>query len=239
MKKNLILLMATLLLPTLLRAQGSMENILHEAQKITWKTPKDSLQKIINYMNNHPINDYHYLYWNAYAHYMEYFNYKLTIPSEEKKAKNCLEQASKILSKIAKPNSETLALQSLIEGLKLNFTNVFLLPIKAGKVGKLAERAIDLNPKNPRAYYALAIYDFYTPKMYGGRKVVESNLVKAISLSSTIHENSKEPNWGISESYLFLIRFFKEENQKNKAQQYLQEAKNKFPENTTFLQFKL
>ncbi|CAM4285190.1 hypothetical protein EWU23_11200 [Cytophagaceae bacterium 50C-KIRBA] len=236
MKKRLIVLLTTLLFPALSWAQ---ENMFHEVQKISWKTHKDSLQKIITYMNNHPSNDYYYLYWTAYAHYMNYFNYKLSIPAEEKKAHQCLEQASKILSQITKPNSETMALQSLIDGLKLNFTNIFLLPIKAGKVGKLAERAIDLNPKNPRAYYALAIYDFYTPKMYGGRKQVESNLIKAISLSTIVAENSKEPQWCIIESYLFLIRYFKEENQKNKAQHYLQEAKTKFPENTTFLQYKL
>ncbi|CAM3842169.1 tetratricopeptide repeat protein [Aquirufa aurantiipilula] len=239
MKKRIILLIATLLLPVLCLAQGNMENIVHEVQKISWKTHKDSLQKIITYMNNHPSNEYYYLYWNAYAHYMDYFNYKLSNSTEEKKAQQSLEQASSMIGKITKPNSETLALQSLIDGLKLNFTNVFLLPIKAGKVGRLAERAIDLNPKNPRAYYALAIYDFYTPKMYGGRKLVESNLIKAISLASTVVENSKDPQWGIPESYLFLIRFFKEENQKAKAQHYLQEAKSKFPENNLFHQYKL
>ena len=239
MKKRLIFLFATFLLPNICWSQGNPDIMFQDVQKITWKTHKDSLQKIIKYMNNHPSNDYYYLYWNAYAHYMDYFNYKLTITAEEKKAQQCLDQASKSLSKISKSNSETLALQSLIDGLKLNFTNIFLLPIKAGKVGKLAERAIELDPKNPRAYYALAIYDFYTPKMYGGRKQVESNLVKAISIPTIIPENTKDPQWGITESYLFLIRFLKEENQKPKAQQYLQEAKSKFPDNPTFLQYKL
>lgn len=239
MKTRFIFLLLTFLLPSICWSQGNLESFIQDIQKITWKTPKDSLQKIISSMNNHPSNDYYYWYWNAYAHYMDYFNYKLSIPAEEKKAQLCLEEASKYLSKIPKSNSETLALQSLIDGLKLNFTNVFLLPIKAGKVGKLAERAIELNPKNPRAYYALAIYDFYTPKMYGGRKIVELNLSKAISLPLSSPENAKEPQWGITESYLFLIRYLKEENQKAKALHYLQEAKTKFPNNTLFLQYKL
>ncbi|RXK49828.1 tetratricopeptide repeat protein [Aquirufa rosea] len=239
MKKTVLILSLFLLFPWFSKSQGNMETMLQEIQKITWKTPKDSLQKIISFMNSHPINDYQYYYWNAYAHYMDYFNYKLSNPSEEKKAEQCLEHATKLLGKINQTNSEVVALQSLIDGLKLNFTNVFLLPIKAGKVGKLAERAIELNPQNPRAYYALAIYDYYTPKIYGGRKRVEANLTKAIHLFQNPLIHTKEPQWGFSESYLYLIRFLKEENQKSKAQQYLQEAKTKFPENTSFQHFKL
>jgi tetratricopeptide (TPR) repeat protein len=103
------------------------------------------------------------------------------------------------------------------------------LPFKASVVGKNAKKAIELNPKNIRAYLALGIYDYYTPKMYGGMKITEENLKKAVALTEKIDPNPFAPDWGKADAYLYLVKFYNYEKKFDDAKKYLDEGLKLFP----------
>lgn len=56
--------------------------------------------------------------------------------------------------------------------------------VLATKSKNNAKLAIQKEPKNIRGWFVLAIIDYYTPKVYGGKEKCESYLLKALSLPS-------------------------------------------------------
>ena len=213
-------------------AQDKITHLLDNIQqKLTWDTSKESLLVYINTMDKMLIekpNPYT-SYWNAYAKYLLYFEYNLKNEDENKKAEQTLEEALKLIEKIQNKTSEHYALLSLLGGLQLNFTNSLMLPFKASLVGKNAKKAIELNPKNIRAYLALGIYDYYTPKMYGGMKITEENLKKAVALTEKIDPNPLAPDWGKSDAFLYLVKFYNYEKKFDDAKKYLDEGLKLYP----------
>ncbi len=89
--------------------------------------------------------------------------------------------------------------------------------------------AVEKNAKNLRAYYALASNDFYRPEQYGGGKVCEKYLLKAIELPEQEVKNVYLPSWGKKESYAMLIRWYIRKKEWSKATKYYEEATNLYP----------
>lgn len=204
-------------------------NILENVQKkLNWQTPKDSLNQFINSMEelkkSHP-NPY-VNYWEAFAIYTLHIQIKDT---DKKKAEELVDQGIKLLEEIKNKNSEHYALLALFQGLELNYASSVTVPFKAATNESTARKAIKLDANNLRAYFALALKDYYTPKMFGGGKIVEENLTKAISLNDKSDENPYAPDWGKPDAYRYLIRFYKKNEQLDKAKKLMEEALSKYP----------
>lgn len=232
MYKNIFLFFVCCLSTFRVVAQNKNTHVLENIQqKLTWNTSKESLLVYINTMDKmtsekpNPYTNY----WNAYAKYLLYFEFNLKNEEENRKAEQTLEDAVKLIEKIPNKSSEHYALLSLLGGLQLNFTSTLMLPFRASNVGKNAEKAIELNPTNMRAYLALGIYDYYTPKMYGGMKVTEKNLKKALSLPDKADPNPFAPDWGRADAYLYLVKYYKYEKKITEAKKYLEDGLKLYP----------
>ena len=220
-----------LILSCLAHAQNENKTneLLGVQKKLNWQTPKDTLTKFINNMEElrkiHP-NPY-INYWEAFAIYTLHVQIK---EIDKKKAEEIVDQGIKLLEEIKNKNSEHYALLALFQGLELNYASSVTIPFKAATNESTARKAIKLDPNNLRAYFALAIKDYYTPKMFGGGKIVEENLLKAISLSDKSDENPYAPDWGKPDAYRYLARFYKKNEQLDKAKKTIDEGLAKYPE---------
>jgi len=215
---------------SLVNSVCAQNKLAHIQNKLGWQTPKDTLDKFIKDMeqlrSSHP-NPY-LNYWEAYAIYISHIRFKNT---DEKKAEAMVQQGIDLLESIKNKNSEHYALLALLQGLELAYSSSLTVPAKAAINEGNAKKAIELDPNNLRGYYALAMKDYHTPKMFGGGKIVEENLLKAISLNDKSDENPYAPDWGKIDSYWYLIWFYKKNEELDKAKKYLEEALNKYPEN--------
>ncbi len=116
-------------------------------------------------------------YWTAFA----YYRFAVTT-GDESLQETLIEKGIDQLESVKSKTSEHYALLSMLKALELAFIGKMLLPFKAPKVGALAEKAISMGPENPRAHLALGTYDYYTPKLFGGGEVVESELILSLEL---------------------------------------------------------
>ncbi len=103
-----------------------------------------------------------------------------------------------------------------------------------------------MDKENLRLYYVQGKIDFHTPKQYGGGKITEKALKKAIELSEKNTQNTQptwgkaielpekntqntQPTWGKEQAYSTLIAYYLRENQKEKAKIYYNKALKIFP----------
>lgn len=233
MKKTTLLIGMLLLLFLPGFSQRRETNILKNVQdKLNWQTPKDTLIdyiKAMEQLQSGTTNPY-LNYWEAYAQYRLYFEFNQENSGEKQQAEKAVAAGLKLIDEVKNKTADHYALLSLLGGLELNFTNVLMLPFRAAKVGKNAETAIEKDPTNPRGYVALGIYDYYTPKMYGGMKVVETNLKKALTLKEKNDPNPYSPTWGKPEAYLYLVKFYRHAKQMDSARKYLNEGLAHYPD---------
>ena len=71
--------------------------------------------------------------------------------------------------------------------------------------------------------------NFYTPKKYGGGKLVEKYLLKAISLPTQKTPNQYLPSWGKEESYEMLIKYYIQNKKWDLAKQYYEKGIKECP----------
>jgi tetratricopeptide (TPR) repeat protein len=202
------------------RNTDSLFNVLHQIEKAEIKSE-----------NNQFLNSY----WQAFCclHIaicqMEF--------KQDEKADSTIEKGLTILNNFDKKNSETYALLALLQGMSINYKSAMTLSLAAQKCKLYSEKAIDFNSKNIRGYLALAIYDFFTPEVYQGGKLVEKNLLKAIELDNSIDNNySCLPTWGKDLVYRYLIRFYLKTDKKDLAKEFIEEALKEYPEDLIFIQ---
>ena len=100
-----------------------------------------------------------------------------------------------------------------------------------------AELAVALAPANLRTNLALAITDFFTPKVFGGGKKVESLLLNALHAPRPSASDTT-PQWGKPNVYELLVKYYRKNNQPSKAQKYLNEGLREFPKNKLLLALK-
>lgn len=170
-------------------------------------------------------------YWEAYVLYRLTSFYEDGDGNQRKKAEGAVDKGIGLLEGIKAKTSEHYALLSLLQGEQLAFANVVTVAFKAPAVAASARKAIQMDPNNLRGYLALAIYDFNTPKLYGGGKLVEENLKKALSLPIKADPNPYAPDWGQASAYWHLVMFYKNEGQLSLAKQYALVGASKYPLN--------
>jgi len=92
-------------------------------------------------------------------------------------------------------------------------TKVFINPMTYGrKYGPTSQRyldkALELNPDNPRALYVQAWVKYYTPKMWGGNKdQAKALLESALQQLAAQKAGGVQPHWGREESEEMLEKY--------------------------------
>ena len=142
----------------------------------------DSIGKIVRELRNYNTkgNNRYLSYWEAYAYY------KCAILSrvlkKEEDAEKFTEKAIEILESTKGKTTEDYALLGMLKNYQINFSG-WLATIKLSNQAKtMAQKAIELDGDNLRAYLVLGINNYYTPELYGGKSKCEAYFKKAISL---------------------------------------------------------
>jgi tetratricopeptide (TPR) repeat protein len=172
--------------------------------------------------NNSIIN-----YWYSYACY--YHSILAMIQKDLKKSEKVLDEGIETLEDIDPKTSEHYALLALMKSLSIKYSPGIKAPFISASVKNNAEKAIELDSLNLRAYYVLGSNDFYTPEQYGGGKKAEGYFRKAIQLSNQSVKNPYLPSWGKNTAYELLIRLYIKREQFDEARKYFQEAIAMYP----------
>ena len=191
------------------------------------QNPK-SIDAIINEINTvKPKAESLASYWLGYAYYYKSI-YHLKFDQKEE-SEQAINEGIQILKDKKTKNAEDLALLALVQSFSIQFKSGITAGILSNTAKKNAQKAIELDPENLRAYYVAGSLDYYTPKQYGGGKKVESYLTQAIELSSQKQENPFLPAWGKEDAYVLLIKYFVDQDMKNLAIPHYREAIKLFP----------
>ena len=103
----------------------------------------------------------HWAYWQAYTlYYVSIYHMKMQANNQ---AKDALKQGIKVLENMAQKSSEDYALLSAMQSFSIAF-NQSEAAILSNKALKSVEKALDLDPKNLRAYFVAGRNDFYKPR---------------------------------------------------------------------------
>jgi tetratricopeptide (TPR) repeat protein len=168
------------------------------------------------------------IYWYSYTCY--YHSILLMTDKDKKGPEKILDKGISQLKNVSNPNSEHLALLALMESLSIQYASGIETPFISKRVKQNAEKALELDSLNLRAYYVLGSNDFYTPEQYGGGKKAAGYLTKAIRLNDQSIANPYLPNWGKNSAYELLIRLYIKQKQYSEAKKYYQEAISLFPD---------
>lgn len=186
--------------------------------------PLEEIQKRVSSAGNNGLATY----WDAYIDY--YLAVYHMVSKENEKSAAYLEDGIAKLEEVDDKSSEHYALLATLQNLSIKYVTGMKAALVSGKVKKNANKALKIDDKNIRAYYALASNDFYTPTEYGGGDEVEKYLLKAISLPDQTVKDPKLPSWGKSYSYNMLIRYHLKNKDKKMASKYFNEAIKLYPD---------
>jgi hypothetical protein len=139
----------------------------------------DLEQALLNLNKNN--NNGIIIYWYSFTCY--YHSILLMIEKENKNSEKILDEGIMQLENVSNLNSEHLALLALMESLSIQYASGIEIPSISKRVKQNAEKALQLDSLNLRAYFVLGSNDFYAPEQYGGGKKAASYLTKAIKLN--------------------------------------------------------
>lgn len=136
------------------------------------------------------------LYYASFAYIMISFQ-----EPDNAKKDTYLDQAQKYLDQaktIATAESELYMLQGFLYPSRINVDPMNRGMLYMGELNKSLDKALELNPDNPRVYYLRATMTFHMPEAYGG------GAAKALPLFLTAEEKFKifkpktaiSPDWG-------------------------------------------
>ncbi len=168
------------------------------------------------------------LYWQAYLQY-----YKAVYHIKHKDNENSKKEIMagvEIMEGLSPKNSEDYALLAMLQGYAIQYLPNMKKGIYSTKTKKNIANAIKLDENNLRAHYVAASNDYYTPKEFGGGKIMEKHLLKAIDLPDQQHPNAFLPSWGKELSYAMLIEHYINEENKEEAKKYFKKAIEIYPE---------
>ena len=143
-------------------------------------------------------------------------------------AKRALDEADLLLEQATAkaPTADALALRSTVMGLMIGLSGNPLSGMTLGpKASSLADRAMEIDPKNPRVWLIRGMSAMFTPKMFGGGtdKAVR-DLQKAIELFEGDRPVAPAPSWGRAEVYAWLGQALQQDDKRDEARAAYQKA---------------
>ena len=175
------------------------------------------------------------VYWSSYAKFYESLYYLKN--QDEKRAKKIINSAISMLEKVPDKNSEIYALLAYLQNFSIQFSGGFSAAFTSGKVKNNAEAALKLDSLNLRAWYVLALNDYYTPAAYGGGKKCENYLLKTVSLNPKSSPYNYMPSWGKNDAYALLIGYYIKNEKFSKAKENLKIALSLYPDDKMIKQY--
>jgi tetratricopeptide (TPR) repeat protein len=180
---------------------------------------KDKLAKITdNQMRN---------YWLAYSMYYETLFY-LKMGNRDESGK-IIVAAITTVDTIHLKNSEIYALTAFLQNFSIQFNRGEMRDLSA-QIKQNADKAIELDSTNIRAWYILGYNDMYIPAAFGGGKKCEKYFLKVISLSEQSSSEKYMPTWGKKDAYSALIGYYIGNEDFVNAKKYLSEALTLYPD---------
>ena len=174
-------------------------------------------------------------YWLSYGLYNQAL---IADQLEDKKsAEELIDRAIELLKPLEE-DAESQALLALQLGYSTRFKSYFSMMSLGRAAYQRAEHAVALAPTNMRTNLALAINDFYTPKVFGGGKKVETHLKKALQAPNP-SASVTTPTWGKPNVYELLVKYFQKNKQQTQAQNFLDQGLSEFPNSELLLSLKL
>lgn len=170
-------------------------------------------------------------YWLSYGLYNQAL---IADRLEDKKAAEELIDRAIELLKPLEEDAESQALLALQLGYSTRFKSYWSMMSLGRAAYQRAERAVALAPTNMRTNLALAINDFYTPKVFGGGKKVETHLKKALQAPNP-SASVTTPTWGKPNVYELLVKYYQKNKQQTQAQNFLNQGLNEFPNSELLL----
>lgn len=167
------------------------------------------------------------VYWYSYTCY--YHSILAMILNDLDKSEMVLDEGINMLDEAENRTSEHYALYALMKSFSIRFASGIRAPFISASVKSNAEKAVEMDSSNLRAYYVLGSNDFYTPEQYGGGKLAEAYFKKAIQLKNQTINNPYLPSWGKNLAYEYLIRLYIKHEQFAEAKKFFQEAIKLYP----------
>jgi len=165
-------------------------------------------------------------YWLSYGLYNQAL--LAGIQENQVQAEFLIDRAIELLNPL-KDDGESLALLSLEQGYSTQFKG-FFSTMSIGRNAVLnALLASELSPNSLRANFAVAINDFYTPKIFGGGKLTLQYLKKALK-EENIDSLDSLPKWGKPSVYELLFKYHKKIKKDSTAKSFLKKGLMEFPE---------
>ena len=216
MRRSLLLAMSALPLTVAGTAQGQLTgtakwadsasreidsaNAAGDLDRLT--TAAAMLDRVLTATPNDPL----LLYYRSLALYRSASMY--TGLKKNGEAKRALEEADLLLEQASAktPTAHALALRGGVLGLMIGASGNPLSGMTLGpKASGLVDRAMEIDPKNPRVWLIRGMSAMFTPKMFGGgTDKAELDLQKAIELFEAERPVAPAPSWGHADAYVWL-----------------------------------
>lgn len=206
------------------------DEINHAFQAVFFKKNNTKLLKIQSNLlvNKDPLSNY----WSSYIDYLVSL-YFLSQNQKDSSAVYIEKSIEKLKDK--KLSSDGYALLGMSNVFSIQFQDGLKVIARSKKSDDYFSEALRLDSMNLRAYLGMAVKDYYTPGEYGGKKMVENYLKKAIDKPNRISNDLRLPSWGKDYAYELLIRYYLNKKDSANAKEFLQKAINEYPNNIQIL----
>ncbi|WP_044201855.1 lipopolysaccharide assembly protein LapB [Flammeovirga sp. OC4] len=211
------LLIIFILANTVLFAQSTQVTI-DQALGQSFQSQENKVEAIIS---NQPS-----LYWKAYASFMSSI-FEIGMGNKTASQKY-VDQAIELLNQDENRDSESYALEGSILGFSISLDPSQTRTL-ASKSTARYKKSLKLDKNNLRANLGLGENDFHTPVKYGGGKVAEKYLLKALSCENNPNNDPLKPTWGKERVYNLLVQLYKREGRMEQAKKYCKEGIEAFP----------
>lgn len=142
---------------------------------------------------------------------------------EREKALKSSEKTLKELLKLEPDNVEALALYASVNGSLI--TGAWSAIRRGPRVGKSFDKAMKLEPDNPRLALTQGINAYFAPERFGGGlEKAEQALKRAEEIFSKESPDKSWPNWGRVNVYAWLGQVMDKKGQREEARLYYEKA---------------
>lgn len=150
-------------------------------------------------------------------------------------AKRALDEADRLLEQATakSPTADALALRSSVVGQMIGISGNPLSGMLLGpKASGFLDRAMELEPNNPRVWLISGMSAMFTPAMFGGgTDKAERDLRKAIERFDTEKPVAPAPSWGRADAYIWLGQALQKNDKPEDARVAYQKALELQPAN--------
>ncbi len=171
-------------------------------------------------------NDRLLIYYRSLALYRSAAQYMGRNRNDD--AKRALEEADRLLEEIEtkSPAADALALRGGVLGQLIGLSGNPLTGMTLGpKASGLVDRAMEVDPKNPRVWLIRGKSAMFTPKLFGGgTDKAERDLRKAAELFAGERPVAPAPSWGHADAYIWLGQALQKEERIDEARAAYQKA---------------